>query len=244
MKASVHYKITLVFGIIIAVVLTGVYFYLNNSLQEHTYQRIKTNLLKQVSLTKFLLEENLAGDIRHQEFDAVADRIGKDLNVRVTIINLDGTVVGDSKLDNKQLLGVEKHLYRPEVQAALGSGVGESRRFSTTIKKEMLYVAAGYGKEKTQGIIRLSIPLLEIEVTSNRLKRMLVASFFVAFVLAMIISFLMSLFISKPVRKISLAAKAIAKGDFSKRITIVSNDEIGDLAATFNYMSEQIKLRV
>jgi len=244
MKTSVHYKITLVFGIVIAVILAGIYSYLNNSLREHTYQRIRTNLSRQASLTKSFLGEDLAGDIQRQEFNTLADRIGKDLNVRVTIISLDGSVIGDSGLNDKQLLGVENHLYRPEVQAALKSGIGESRRFSTTIKKDMLYIATRYGREKTQGIVRLSIPLLEIELISNRLKRILVVSLFVAFVLAMIISFLVSVFISKPVRQMSWVAKAIAKGDFSKRITITSNDEIGDLAKAFNYMSEQIRLRI
>ena len=244
MKASIHYKITLVFGIIIAVILAGIYFYLNDSLREHTYQRIKTNLLRQASLTKSFFEEGFVGDIQCQEFDAIADKIGKDLNVRVTIISLDGTVIGDSNLDGEELLEVEKHLYRPEVQTALKSGIGESRRFSSTIKRDMLYIATRYGKGKTQGVIRLSIPLLEIELISNRLKRLLAASLFIAFVLAIIISFLVSIFISKPARQMSLVAKAIAKGDFSKRIAVTSSDEMGDLAKAFNYMSEQIKLRV
>ena len=244
MKVPIHYKITFIFGVIVAVILAGIYFYLNSSLREHTYQRIKTNLLRQVFLTKSFLEESITDDVPRQEFDVIANKIGKDLNVRVTIISLGGIVVGDSELEGGQLLGVENHLYRPEVQAALKSDIGESRRFSSTVKKDMLYIAACYGKGKIQGIARLSIPLLEIELISNRLKRMLVVSLFVAFVLAMSISFLVSMLISRPVREMSLAAKAIAKGDFSKRISIASNDEMGDLAVAFNYMSKQIRLRV
>ncbi len=244
MKIPIHYKITLVFGIIIAVILFGIYFYLNNSLREHTYQRIKTNLLRQVCLTRSFLEQGFIEDIQPQEFDAIADKIGKNLSLRVTIIGLDGTVIGDSELDDEELLGVENHLYRPEVQEALGSGIGESRRFSTTIKKDMFYIATGYGKGETQGIVRLSMPLVEIGLISNRLKTTLVISLFVAFILALISSFLVSVFISRPVRQISIVAQAIAKGDFLRKITIASNDEIGDLAKAFNYMSEQIRLRV
>ncbi|MEA3305897.1 MAG: ATP-binding protein, partial [Candidatus Omnitrophota bacterium] len=100
------------------------------------------------------------------------------------------------------------------------------------------------GKDKTRGIVRSSILLSEIEQISNHLKKILVVSLLIAFILGIIISFLTSVFISKRVRAISQAAQNVARGDFSKRISAMSNDEIGDLAKAFNYMSEQIRLRI
>ena len=250
MRINIHYKITLVFGLIIAVVLLGIYLYLNKSLREHSYQRIKTNLIKQTSFAKSYLEEDFVKGIQSYELDKIANKIGKDLGLRVTIIGIDGTVFGDSELDGKKLVEVENHLYRPEVQQALKgfvttkSGIGKSKRFSSTVKKDMLYIASVFGKKKPQGIIRLSMPLSEIELISNHLKRILTISLFLAFILAVIISFAVSSFISKPVREMSLAAKAVANGDFSKRISISTKDEIGDLAKAFNFMSRQIKARI
>ncbi|MCK5305784.1 MAG: HAMP domain-containing protein [Candidatus Omnitrophica bacterium] len=244
MKVSIHYKITFVFGAIIAVVFFGVYIYLNNNLREDTYQRIRTNLLKQASLTKFFFEEDPAGAVRHQGIDETADKIGKELSARVTVIGSDGTVLGDSSLDEGALGSAENHLFRPEVQQALLTGTGESRRFSTTLKKDMLYIARGFGEGKTRGIIRLSMPLSEIELISSRLKKLLIASFLPAFLLAVIISFAASAFITKPIKKMSSLAQAIAGGDFSERVLISTKDEMGDLAKTFNYMSEQIRFRI
>ncbi|MBR4911100.1 MAG: HAMP domain-containing histidine kinase [Clostridia bacterium] len=42
--------------------------------------------------------------------------------------------------------------------------------------------------------------------------------------------------INKPLKLMSEAAKAMAKGDFSKRIPVTGDDEIGELAASFNQM--------
>ena len=39
------------------------------------------------------------------------------------------------------------------------SGIGESRRFSTTIKEDFLYIASVFNKNDSKGIMRLSIPL-------------------------------------------------------------------------------------
>lgn len=244
MRVNIHYKITFIFTIIVAVILFSIYLYLNSNLQKNTYQRIKENLRKETSFAKSYLEEDVAKSAQSYKLDIIADRFGKALELRLTIIGLDGTVFGDSELDNDELVKVENHLYRPEVQQAIKYGIGESRRFSTTVKKDMLYIATTYGKEEPQGIIRLSIPLSEIEQISVRLKKMLVASLLSAFILAMIISFLASVFISKPVREMLWVAQDIAHGDFSRKILATSNDEIGDLAKAFNYMSEQIKLRL
>jgi len=243
-RINIHYKITLIFGVIIAVILSGIYIYLNKNLQEYTYQRLKTNLLKEVSLSKSFLEQYYTKDIKSRQLDKIADEIGKDLGLRVTIIDLDGTVLGDSELDGMELKEVENHFYRPEVQQALCSGIGESRRFSTTVRKDMLYIASTLGKKEPEGIIRLSIPLSEIDLISNNLKKLLIISLLSAFILAIIASFIASVFISRPVKEMSSVAKAIAGGDFSKRVSISTKDEIGDLAKAFNYMSEQIKLRI
>lgn len=59
-------------------------------------------------------------------------------------------------------------------------------------------------------------------------------------VIAVVLSFLFSRKISKPIQKLSLAAKALGEGDFSRKAEINSGDEIGELADSFNKMAENI----
>ena len=44
----------------------------------------------------------------------------------------------------------------------------------------------------------------------------------------------------KPLKLMSEAAKAMAKGDFSRRIPVTSDDEIGELAVSFNQMTNSL----
>ncbi|MBU2044997.1 MAG: cell wall metabolism sensor histidine kinase WalK [Candidatus Omnitrophica bacterium] len=244
MRISIHYKITFIFVIITAVILSGVYFYLNSNLKKFTYQRIKTNLAKQIALSRTYLELESSKNITTYDLDVAADDIGKDLGLRATIIGFDGVVYGDSELEGDSLLKVENHLYRPEVQQAIKSGSGESRRFSNTVKKDLLYITSVYGQGSKQGIIRLSIPLSEIGQISDRLRQTLILSLLLAFILAVLVSFLASNFISNPIREISLKAKDISRGHFSQKIICRLNDEISDLAEAINNMSEKVKARI
>lgn len=244
-KIPIHYKITFIFGAVIALILSGAYFYLDNSLSQYSYQRVRVNLVKQASLARSILEEvDTSPGQYEKKYDALAVKIGADLDARVTIIGLDGQVLGDSELSLEEIKRVENHIMRPEVQEALKSGIGESRRFSETIKKDMLYVVARYGKESAKGFVRVAVPLMDIELISARLRKTLIFSFMVVFVFALFVSFLASVFISKPLQNISLVAQLIAKGDCSKKISIGSRDEIGELARAFNHMSEQVQSRV
>lgn len=59
----------------------------------------------------------------------------------------------------------------------------------------------------------------------------------VAALIAIALVYILSRRISKPLKQINNAARIIAGGDFRKRLDIKSEDEIGELAGTFNQMA-------
>lgn len=241
---NTRYKITLIFTLITAILLSIGYFYLNDNLKTYTDQNIKANLKKQTALAKFAVESRIKNAADRDAFDAIADRIGADLKLRATIIALDGRVLGDSELDHEALRQVENHLMRPEVQAALRQPFGESQRFSTTVNKNMRYTAMLFGNAHFEGIIRLAVPRSEIRIISSQFKGTIAISLFAVFVLAIFINYFASAFISKPIKAMSKVAKRIAGGDFSKINTHALEGEIRDLGTAFNTMSSQLQSRL
>ncbi|HSL92733.1 MAG TPA: hypothetical protein VK863_08790, partial [Candidatus Limnocylindrales bacterium] len=88
------------------------------------------------------------------------DRIGKDLEVRLTIILPDGTVVADSIVGASGLAGMENHANRPEIQAALSGETGVSLRRSITVREEERYLAIPIlSGGRIVGVARTSIPV-------------------------------------------------------------------------------------
>ena len=66
-------------------------------------------------------------------------------------------------------------------------------------------------------------------------------SLFIGILISMILGYIMSKTITRPIMNLTRKAEALAKGRFDTRITVNSHDEIGKLAKTFNYMSSVIK---
>lgn len=60
------------------------------------------------------------------------------------------------------------------------------------------------------------------------------------FAFAFVLLFMMSRSIYRPISKITKTAKKYAKGDFTAQIDVHSNDEIGYLANTLNYMATEL----
>jgi len=61
-----------------------------------------------------------------------------------------------------------------------------------------------------------------------------------ALALGIILYFRAIAVITRPARELVVAAKAISRGNFSYRIEDITRDELGEVAATFNQMAEQI----
>ena len=96
------------------------------------------------------------------------------------------------------------------------------------------------GEKKFLGASVAFRPMPMVRYIRNRIITIVVIAQCVAWLVAFVISFFLTRHITKPLKKMRDAAKSIASGNFDERIPITSKDEIGDLAKTFNYMSEAL----
>jgi two-component system sensor histidine kinase BaeS len=82
---------------------------------------------------------------------------------------------------------------------------------------------------------------LKENVFKRRGRNFLMISFFIAGLSAVAVAVFFSLYLSRPVRRLRIAAERIARGDFGTRVNPVSTDEIGELSESFNYMAEALQ---
>nr|WP_319494136.1 ATP-binding protein [uncultured Desulfobacter sp.] len=75
---------------------------------------------------------------------------------------------------------------------------------------------------------------------SRELKRFYMVAFFV-FLITSLVSFYLSLRFLRPVKDLADGTRALARFDFSARITVTSRDELGCLARDFNAMADTIQ---
>lgn len=162
----------------------------------------------------------------------------KDSMIRVTYISSDGKVLGDTYKDYKDL---DSHFNREEITEAREKGSGTSIRYSESTGENMLYYAT---KLPSGNFIRSSVSIQNgIVKTENYIKYYFIIVALVIFV-SIILSYRVSFILIKPIKELQFVTSRVAKGDLDRRVQILTDDEIGQLGETFNYMADQLKATI
>ena len=173
--------------------------------------------------------------------DALADAAGAALGHRVTLIDTNGVVLGDTEFDGPALAALQNHNNRPEVIEARASGLGSAERVSPSEGVEELYVAVLAGRGR---IARVSIGTAQLDTIVARAQRDVFVSGLVALVIALALAVVFSRQISKPVTELRDVAGAIAAGDLARRPSLSAPGEVGELAVAVRRMAEQLETRL
>jgi two-component system, OmpR family, phosphate regulon sensor histidine kinase PhoR len=233
LNAGVRFKL---FAISLALVVgVGLVsgFYMEEHLRAWLLGRIETELLGQARLGRDLVEL-LPGVASDEAADRLADRLGASSKARVTIVNQGGAVIGDSELSLDELRHVENHSHRPEIEQALAVGHGAATRYSTSVRADMFYVAVPFQRPEARGVLRVAMPLSEVDSAVNRLRLMLLIAGLVGLGLAVLISGVASHLASRPLRSLVRNARLWRSSGVTQRLLVSSNDELGRLAGSFN----------
>ncbi|MDA3962551.1 MAG: ATP-binding protein [Planctomycetota bacterium] len=170
------------------------------------------------------------------------ERLGASLDVRLTIIANDGTVIADSTHNPATM---DNHGDRPELITARDQGTGRSTRFSTTLREDMLYQARLLHYEgQTLGWARAAMPTTQVaSALSNHRDSALIAGLITA-LLALPLGLVFARRVTTPLVRMTEVATAMADGDLTQRVTPNRHDEIGQLAEALNTMAAQLAERV
>jgi two-component system OmpR family sensor kinase len=123
---------------------------------------------------------------------------------------------------------VSEHRLVTGVEPANGGAVAEAAR-------PVLYSHGVVG-----WVIVYSAPLADVMRTVSTVRHEILVAGGIALALALIAGYLVAQALARRVRRLELAAKQVAAGDFSRPIPVDSTDELGRLAVAFNEMQQQL----
>ncbi|MBS6560792.1 MAG: HAMP domain-containing protein [Clostridiales bacterium] len=196
---------------------------------------------EEIFLTKAFL---LADEIEEQQFESEEKLMNyaldkaKKFGFRITILDLQGTVLADSSRDAKLM---DNHSNRAEVKEAIEKGSGSSMHDSVVMKEKYHYGAVRFKSGQIEGVLRLSTSLSTYQKIWDQVVQRIVLLMLLGFVGVLCLVLLFSRRIIKPVEQVTAMAEKISKGDYGARITVKEQDEIGRLAQAFNRMSESLQ---
>ncbi len=91
-----------------------------------------------------------------------------------------------------------------------------------------------------KGVARVALSLAPLQTTIAQMKRKVLWVTISMVILLLVVLTSLFRFITKPIMLLADAAKKIAGGDYAQRVVVKSNDAIGTLGESFNYMSDNL----
>ncbi len=226
-------------------VLFFIVFYLRSTLVSYFESRFENRWKRELGLAKTYLESSGFESMTLKETDRWADEVGAILEMRVTVIGLQGKVVGDSKIDLRDLPEVEDHSGRPEVVQALSLGFGKSTRHSTTIDLDLVYLALPLGNvNEPRGVVRVAVEVSEIDGALSQIRRLIWFASGLGFVMVLVTGFFLSKSMTYRLNEMARAAKRFSEGKFGQKIEQRATDELGELSNVLNQMAEELKKNI
>jgi len=232
-KRNLFLKIFFSYLVIISLSFFVLHLLVKDKVDKIITARIEQELMHYAELVDLNAPQAISGHLQ------VISKISQS---RVTLVNAQGVVFADSE---KEISGLENHLYRPEIQSARLRGTGRAVRYSSTLGVDMLYVAVVIkDREKLSGYVRLARPLHDVRSAVEQVYQ----SIFLAMIIGAIVSLLVALFfawrLSEPIRIMEEFTQRLRQGLPVGFLRLQTTDETKTLAENINYLVEELQDKI
>ncbi|WP_322903437.1 two-component system histidine kinase PnpS [Paenibacillus campi] len=242
-------RLTIIMMLLLAMLGLAAAFTMAHIYKKSHEQTLEDNMLREIRLleTTFTFQpvgnpdETPSSEVLSY-YSRAAQEIGRLTDSRVTFIEQDGTVIGDSESDPRTM---NNHANREEIVAAARDGVGSAVRYSNTLKENMLYIAAPVHKQgEFDGYIRLSMSLVAVEDGVRSTWTIMGISLLVLFVIAALVSYSVAASLTRPLEHITRVANRISRLDYGARVRLDRKDEIGELGKAIDNMADSLEMQL
>ncbi len=231
MKRRIFISFTLLIIILMAVFV----FFINRSLSETIRQQYVIHFQNELNLLVYLLDDVDESDTQLAKYATDLKRFD---NTRLTLIDPRGRVIYDSF---EQALTMDNHLNRPEIKQLLkGANYGVAIRHSNTLGESFIYVTKRVKRRDDYLFLRISAPLTELSQLNRNNIKLAVLFAIIAGAMTLLIAWIASERITKPIKALIRSTDLIARGEYSADILVESDAEMAHLANAYNVMRSNL----
>lgn len=234
---SIKTRLTRSYFLIIILTVAICEIFLISSVKKYFYDNTRELLSNQIKLSADFyntylsstgLEENIADDV---------DIFWKNTPAEVQILDLSGNILMDS-------IGYyqSEPINSKDFEAALSGNLGSNIYDSSNNKESIMSIAYPLkNQNKIEGVIRFITSLEKVDESISEISLFMLLIGAAVIILSSLVSIFISNKITKPIKIITAGAEEMASGKFNHSIQKNSDDELGKLTDTLNYMAEEIQ---
>lgn len=245
---SIHVKVVLIYILLIIIAMQIIGLYFVKELEETLKDNFQESIKDRVSLLVFSTREEII-KVRNEEEDASIEQslrsilYGLNSNdiKEVRVIDARYQILATSDINNQSIVG--QRSLDELVRFSITSATPFDNISLDPESKERIWILATpiVDKGEVIGSLYIESNIENVFGQMNEINQILAGGTAVALVITIVLGILIAQTITRPISDMRRQAQAMAKGNFSRKVRVYGNDEIGQLAIAFNHLTNRLQ---
>ncbi|NLY79848.1 MAG: cell wall metabolism sensor histidine kinase WalK [Lysinibacillus sp.] len=248
---SIHVKLVLIYVllIIIAIQIIGIYF--SNELEDNLKSNFEDSILQRIDLIQYSIREELVKErdeasptLEHSLSKALQEFATGDIN-EIRVIDNRNKVLATSDTENQAIIGqrsnddiVKKVISSETYQEEIALDAETNTRVWVIATPVLNTVGPN---SEVIGAIYIESNIEKVFDQMSDINRIFAVGTTMSLVITVILGILIARTITRPIMDMRKQAQAMSRGNFSRKVRVYGNDEIGQLAIAFNHLTNRLQ---
>ncbi|MEI2469437.1 cell wall metabolism sensor histidine kinase WalK [Peribacillus frigoritolerans] len=247
---SIHFKFVLIYVLLIFVAMQIIGVYFVGELEENLVGNFTKSIKGHVNLLTYSIGEEMEKERGEEDptleeaIDAILkdrDNSSNDISEVRVIDTRSRRVIGTSAPGNQDIVG--KKTTEVLIKNTLTFGKEDSDVFRDKKTGRRLWVLSTpvEANEEVIGAVYVIAEMENVFEQMDEINSIFMTGTAIALVITAILGILLARTITRPMSDMRKQALVMAKGNFSRKVRVYGDDEIGQLAVTFNNLTKKLQ---
>ncbi|MGK7377231.1 cell wall metabolism sensor histidine kinase WalK [Planococcus sp. 1R117A] len=244
---SIHVKFVLIYILLILLAMQIIGLYFAQQLEETLIDNFKDSITERMNIVEFSVREEMIKtrtdeDLTlEQSLRSVLYGFKSEDIDEIRVIDSRHRILASSAVDNQSLVG-----QRSTDELVMQSMVGETVEDRTKVNSQKNRVWVRTQPIMAEGGEVLGTLYMEADIENvydqmDDINSILAVGTAIALAVTAVLGVLVAQTISKPISDMRRQAQAMARGNFSRKVRVYGDDEIGQLAKSFNNLTNRLQ---
>lgn len=245
---SIHVKFVLIYIMLILVAMQIIGLYFASKLEETLKTNFTTSVRDRMNLVEFSVREEMIKDrspedpsIEQSLRTVLADFSSEDIN-EIRVIDAKYKILATSELGNQSL--VNQRSMEDSVRRSISSETIYENINYDPVKRERVMVRVKpitNNNKEVVGTLYVTANIEKVFKQINEINQILAGGVVMSLTITIIIGIFIARTFTRPISDMRRQALAMAQGNFSRKVHVYGNDEMGQLAIAFNHLTNQLQ---
>ncbi|MER2089199.1 MAG: cell wall metabolism sensor histidine kinase WalK [Sporosarcina sp.] len=246
---SIHVKFVLIYVMLILIAMEIIGLYFARELEEKLKTNFTTSITDRMSLIEFSVREEMIKKRAPDDpltLEASLQGVlsgfpSEDIN-EIRVINAGKIILATSALDKQQSL-VGQRSTDDIVRKSLASKTPQDIIYLDRKTRNRILARATPITHDGEviGTLYLEADIEKVFTQIDEVNQILAGGVAVSLTITIILGILIAQTMTRPISDMRRQAQAMAKGNFSRKVRVYGNDELGQLAIAFNHLTNQLQ---